>query len=211
MDLSIERIKNKINELYVSVENTVRDEIDDQRNPQATVRRVILAYCGAATAANLSPVPFSEAVLLTPIHAAMVLHIGKRMGQDVSLKNAGDILKQLIGAVGLSVAARLTTNALLKVGLPVVGGYLRAPAVFGMTYGLGRVAEDYFLRRSQGLEFDTKAARELFKKAVKEGRVEGEYARRMADKPSQAKPKKPTKKKTAVKKPATRKRTAPKK
>jgi uncharacterized protein (DUF697 family) len=199
MDLNIESIKAKFNELYNSVEQKVRDEIDDERNPQAAVRRVILAYSGAAAAVNLSPIPFTEVTLLTPLHAAMVLHIGKRLGQAVSLENAGQVFKEIIGAVGLSVAARLTTTVLLKVGLPVVGGYLRAPAIFAMTYGIGRVAEDYYLRRGQGLDFDAKAARELFKKAVKEGRVEGAYARAQAKKEEVA-AKKPRAKKPAAKK-----------
>jgi uncharacterized protein (DUF697 family) len=199
MDLNLKSVRAKFNELYGSVEAVVRNEIEDDRNPQAAVRRVILAYSGAAMAANLSPIPFTETALLTPIQVAMVLHVGKRLGQDVSLENAGEIFKQIIGAVGLSVAARLATNILLKVGLPIVGGVLRAPAIFAMTYGLGRVAEDYFVRRAQGLEFDAQAARDLFKKAVKEGRVEGAHAQK-AKREKKAAAKKPTPKKRAAKK-----------
>ena len=106
MDLNLKSVRAKFNELYESVEAVVRNEIEDDRNPQAAVRRVILAYSGAAMAANLSPIPFTETALLTPIQVAMVLHVGKRLGQDVSLENAGEIFKQIIGAVGLSVAAR---------------------------------------------------------------------------------------------------------
>ena len=195
MALDIGKIKEKANEVYQQVESVVRNEIDDERNPQAAVRRVILAYSGTAAAFNLNPIPFSGFAMLTPIHVAMVLHVGQRMGHDLTMENAGKIFKEILGAVGVSVAGRLVTGALLKIGLPVVGGVLRAPAVFAMTYGIGRVAEDYFQRKNDGLDFDKDKAQEVFAQAVEEGRAEGAHAEK-----AKKQAKKRAKKKAATKK-----------
>lgn len=203
-------IKAKAREMYDSIERAVRDEIDDERNEQAPIRRIIMAYSAAAAGASINPLPLSGLALVTPIHVALVLHVGKRLGHPLTIENAGEVFKELVGAVGLSIASRLTTGALLKIGLPLIGGLLRAPVVFALTYGLGRVAEDYFLRREKGLTFDKRTAREVFAKGVAEGRVEGAYAdyikrdakrKNPASQPAAKEPvKKPAKK--PVKKPA---------
>jgi uncharacterized protein (DUF697 family) len=208
-----------------TVEDAVRGEIEDDRNERAPVRRVILAYSGAAAAASANPIPFSSFALLTPIHVAMVLHVGKRMGQELTLENAGEILKKITGAVGLSIATRVAAGALLKIGLPGIGGMLRTPVIFGLTYGLGRVAEEYFERKAEGLDFDVAKARAIFEQAVREGRVDGGFAQGVKKKTSAKKPTKktsakkpapktaakqePVKKKKAVK-PASKKKTAKK-
>lgn len=202
MKIDIEQIRVKVSDLIESVEGVIRNEIDDERNPQAYVRRVIVTYSGIAAAINVTPIPFSSFVLLTPVHVAMVLHVGKRMGHELSIEKAGDVFKQIIGAVGLSVAARMATNALLKIGLPIVGGYLRSPAVFAMTYGLGRVAEEYFERRNEELDLDAKIAKEVFMEAVREGRVEGAYAEQAKSKTREKKAKAKKGKKPATKKSA---------
>ncbi len=202
MNLKLDAIKDKVKEVYESMEGVVRNEIDDARNPHASIRRVIAAYSGAAAAVNLNPVPMSGFVMLTPLHTAMVLHVGHRMGYELSTENAWMVLKEIGGALGLSLAGRMAANVVMKVGLPFVGAYLRAPAVFAMTYGVGRVAEEYFTRKNEGLDFDKATAREVFEQAVKEGRVEGAHA-------EHAKKKQATAKKKTAKKAA--KKTAPKK
>jgi uncharacterized protein (DUF697 family) len=191
-------IKAKVNEIYAAVEDKVRDEIDADRNEQAPVRRVILAYSGAAAAVAANPLPFAEFAMLTPVHVAMVLHIGHRLGHPITVDRAGEVFKRIVAAVGLSAAVRFTAGALLKVGLPFVGGLLRAPVAFAFTYGLGRVAEDYFISVNQGFNFDAKTARAVFEQAVREGRVAGAYADLLETKPA-AKKSEP---KTAAKKPA---------
>lgn len=196
MNLKLENIKDKVKDVYESMEGVVRNEIDDARNPHAAIRRVIAAYSGAAAAVNLNPVPMSGFVLLTPLHTAMVLHVGQRMGYEISIENARMVLKEIAGALGLSLAGSMATNVALKVGLPFVGAYLRAPAVFAMTYGVGRVAEEYFTRKNEGLDFDKKTAQEVFNQAVREGRVEGAQAERAKKKQAAAQ------KKAAKKRPA---------
>ncbi len=224
MKINLDTLNEKVKKIFEAVEKTVasiedivRGEIDADRNQQAPVRRVILAYSGAAAATSANPIPFSSFALLTPIHVAMVLHVGKRMGQEISVENAGEVFKEIMGAVGLSIAARVATGSLLKIGLPIIGGVLRTPVVFALTYGLGRVAEDYFQRKQDGLDFDVKAARRVFEEAVKEGRVEGAYAdavNKEEKKKTAAKKKTTTKKKpsgTAKKKPTGKKKNAKKK
>jgi len=67
--------------------------------------------------------------------------------------------------------------------------------VFAMTYGIGRVAEDYFQRKNDGLDFDKDKAQEVFAQAVEEGRAEGAHAEK-----AKKQAKKRAKKKAATKK-----------
>ncbi|HPM77729.1 MAG TPA: DUF697 domain-containing protein [bacterium] len=208
MKPKLETIKDRVKEVYESMEGVVRNEIDDARNPHASIRRLIAAYSGAAAAVNLNPAPLSDFVMLTPLHTAMVLHVGHRMGYELTTENAWMVLKEIGAAIGLSLAGRLAANVALKIGLPFVGGYLRAPAVFAVTYGVGRVAEEYFTRKNEGLDFDKKTAREVFEQAVQEGRVEGAHAEYAKKKKTAAKKK--TAEKTVAVKQTAKKSTAKK-
>jgi len=204
MSSTKERLVSRIKEIY---QKTAADlGLEESDKPGASERRIILAYSGAALAASLNPAPLSDFLLITPLHAAMVLHLGRRLGYPINADNAGDVLDKIVGTVGLSIVSRLAVGTVLKVGLPFIGGMLRAPTNFALTYGLGRLAEEYFKKRLNEMELDPEEARRIFDAAVKEGEAEAAKARTAGRK------KKPTpaKKKTAEpKNPAAKAKNSP--
>ena len=46
--------------------------------------------------------------------------------------------------------AQQTVIALYKAGLPLLGGFITIPLVFGLTYAIGKVMDFYFVSKTQG-------------------------------------------------------------
>jgi len=121
---------------------------------------------------SLIPVPFVDVVTQTPIQLAMVVGIGQRMGMPLVEQERSAILRDLLGILGWRYLARHGTLALVKVGLPLVGSILSLPAVYAWNYALGKLAEHYFLMKSEGRPLDRAAKRDL-RMTFNEGREEG--------------------------------------
>lgn len=205
MASSKERLVSRVKDFYRKI-TTEKGLEEDGENPEVPVRKIILAYSGAALAASLNPAPLSDFLLITPLHAAMVLHLGRRLGFPITAENAGDVLEKIVGTVGLSIASRLTVGTIFKIGLPFLGGILRAPTNFALTYGLGRVAEEYFRKRCVNKDLDAAEARKIFSEAVKEGEAEAARAQAAGKK---KKPPQPKKKPAGAKNPTTKEKKKP--
>ncbi|MGV8906407.1 MAG: YcjF family protein [Acetobacterium sp.] len=83
-------------------------------------RKIIPLYTSAAAGIALTPIPFSDAVLLVPVQIKMALHIMKTYGLDQTLGN----LSSLVGSVVVSESGRLlaqTLSANLLKMIPGVG------------------------------------------------------------------------------------------
>lgn len=130
----------------------------DDRNKAA---RDVVNMCSYACAVvSVSPIPFSDAVLMLPIQTAMVMTVGHIYGRKLTQAAAKDLLLELGTLVGVSFLARQGIKALL----PVVGALLTVPAAFAANWAIGRVAMDYF--RAGGLSKDK--MKEVFDQAKKE-------------------------------------------
>ena len=81
----------------------------------------------------------------------MVLHIGKIYGFDITPERAAEIAQELGATVAYGLAARQVMRGIAKMALPLVGGLITAPAVYGWTFALGRLAQNYFERKHAGL------------------------------------------------------------
>lgn len=124
-------------------------------------RDVINLASYACAVVSVSPIPFSDAVLMLPIQSAMVMTVGHIYGRRVTKKDAGQILTELGAAAGVGLVARQGIKALL----PVVGALLTIPAAFAANWAIGRVAVEYFRSPGQGPE----QLRKLYAAAKAEG------------------------------------------
>ena len=93
-------------------------------------------------------------------------------GMPVSESKATDLIKELGGVIGLGMLAQQIALGLYKVGLPFLGGFMSIPLVYGLTYGVGRVMDEYFSRKAKGQNVSSERLKEIFKKARKEGKKE---------------------------------------
>ncbi|GGJ60976.1 YcjF family protein [Deinococcus aquiradiocola] len=128
-------------------------DVDPSLTPEQNTEEVIRGAALLAGAIAVEPLPFADLLLITPLQVKMVLHIGKIYGFEVSAARAREIVQELGVTVAYGMAARQVMRGLAKLALPVIGGVITAPAVYGWTYVLGRTAEAYFQRRRDGLPF----------------------------------------------------------
>ncbi|MFZ5442476.1 MAG: DUF697 domain-containing protein [Myxococcota bacterium] len=124
-------------------------------------RDVINMASYACAVVAVSPIPFSDAVLMLPVQTAMVVTIGHIYGRKVTEADAKSLVVELAATVGLGMLARQGIKAIL----PVFGALLTVPAAFAMNWGIGRVAMEYF--RSPGLPKEQ--LKKIFETAKKEG------------------------------------------
>ncbi len=110
-----------------------------------TAREVVNMGSYACAVVAVSPIPFSDAVLMLPVQSAMVVTIGHIYGRRLTQAESKDLIFELGTTAGVSLLARQGIKALL----PVVGALLTVPAAFAANWAIGRVAMEYF--RSPGV------------------------------------------------------------
>ena len=126
-------------------------DVDPGQTPDENAQEVIKSAALLAGAIAVEPIPFADLLLITPLQAKMVLHVGKIYGFEVTPERAREIAQELGATVAYGLAARQFMRGLAKLALPVIGGIITAPAVYGWTFALGRLAQNYFERKLQGL------------------------------------------------------------
>ncbi|WP_019585951.1 YcjF family protein [Deinococcus apachensis] len=126
-------------------------DVDPDLSPEENAEEVIRSAALLSGAIAVEPVPFADILLITPVQAKMVLHIGKIYGFDITPDRAREIVQELGATVAYGLVARQVMRGVAKLALPVIGGLITAPAVYGWTFALGRVAQNYFERKRQGL------------------------------------------------------------
>jgi uncharacterized protein (DUF697 family) len=131
-----------------------------EKRDQAARDVVNMASYACAVVA-ISPVPFSDAVLMLPMQSAMVVTIGHVYGRKVTEADARSLIVELAATAGLGMLARQGIKAIL----PVFGALLTVPAAFAMNWGIGRVAMEYF--RNPGMPKDQ--LKKIYEAAKEEG------------------------------------------
>jgi len=150
----------------------------------------------------VSPIPFSDAIVMLPIQSAMVITVGHIFGRKLTSADAKDLVVELGATAGLGMLARQGIKALL----PVIGALLTIPAAFAANWAMGRVAIEYF--RQPGASRDK--LRQVYAEAKKEAaalfsKEAFDKFRKKADEPA---PKRPAPRK-AKKKASARKASGP--
>ncbi|MFO0596572.1 MAG: SCP2 sterol-binding domain-containing protein [Myxococcaceae bacterium] len=124
-------------------------------------RDVVNMASYACAVVAVSPVPFSDAVLMLPVQSAMVVTVGHVYGRKVTEADAKSLIVELAATAGLGMLARQGIKAIL----PVFGALLTVPAAFAMNWGIGRVAMEYF--RNPGMPKDQ--LKKIYEAAKEEG------------------------------------------
>lgn len=98
----------------------------------------------AAAAVTMIPLPFTEQVAVIPIHVGMVVGLGHLYGFELTKDSASELLGRIGAAVGLSLIGSQAVATVAKFVLPIVGGFITAPFMFGSTLAIAGVARVYF-------------------------------------------------------------------
>ena len=134
----------------------------DPKKRDEAARNVVNTCSYACTVLAVSPIPFSDIVLMLPIQAAMVITIGHIYGRKVTKAEATDLLLEVGATTGIGMLARQGIKALI----PVLGPLLTIPAAFAANWAIGRVAMEYF--KSPGA-VSRENLNEIYERAKKEG------------------------------------------
>lgn len=98
-------------------------------------------FCVAAAGVGATPIPFSDAALLAPIQAGMIVKISQVYGMDVSLNEIPKVMASMVGLSGMvsMVGKRIVTSALKLIpGVgSIVGGAIAATTAAALTKALG--------------------------------------------------------------------------
>jgi len=126
-----------------------------------SARDVVNMASYACAVVAVSPIPFSDAVLMLPVQSAMVVTVGHIYGRKVTEADAKSLIVELATTAGLGMLARQGIKAIL----PIFGALLTVPAAFAMNWGIGRVAMEYF--RNPGMPKDQ--LKKIYEAAKDEG------------------------------------------
>ena len=78
----------------------------------------------ACALVSVSPIPFSDALVMLPVQSTMVVTIGHIYGRKVTKDTAKDLILEIGATAGIGMLARQG----IKLLLPVVGALLTIPA-----------------------------------------------------------------------------------
>lgn len=107
------------------------------------------------------PIPFTDFVLLAPLQTALIFAIAKIYGVKEPTEG---VIGIIAASCGTTIFGQLTAG-IVKAVIPIVGGLLTAPFIFGWTYAMGKVAVKYFESKGETNESELKS---IFKQASKE-------------------------------------------
>jgi uncharacterized protein (DUF697 family) len=98
-------------------------------------------------------------------------------GMPLSDAEASDLIKEILGVVGLGMVVQQIALGLYKVGLPFLAGFTTIPLVYGLTYAIGRVMDFYLERKSRGQTVSNADLKAMWKKSRSEGEENAKNAK----------------------------------
>jgi uncharacterized protein (DUF697 family) len=130
-----------------------------QKQIAQVVIKSVTAICAAVGA---QPIPLADFPILTSLQASMVAGIMHISGREMSVKLAGEFIAALGANLGLGLALREGSRAVVKL-VPVWGNAISGAVAAAGTYAVGRAAVGYFI---EGVSIQD--ARGLFHRRKKE-------------------------------------------
>ena len=163
----IASLREKLEREITGIEN--RDDITDDEK----VNRIIVVFSSVCAGVAVQPIPFADFFILTPLHAYMGTRISAIRGMPLSEKEVREVLKEIAGVVGLGLLAQQLAIGAYKTVLPFLAGFTTIPLVFGMSYGIGKVMDIYFINRAKGKKMSPEEIKKAWGQAHAEGRKKG--------------------------------------
>ncbi len=129
----IEAGKNKQNHFLLIQKANI------QARKQAMIdesKTIIHVASGAAGAAGLIPIPFSDALAIAPIQAGMIYKMNDAFGMDLEESVAASLITGLLGVTAIAQVGRTIVNGFLKF-IPVAGSVAGSATAVIITEGIG--------------------------------------------------------------------------
>lgn len=141
--------------------------------PDQKIDRVITIFSTVCAAIAIQPIPFADIFILTPLQAFMGARLSAIRGVPITEAESSDLMKEIMGVVGMGLIAQQVGIAAAKLFFPVVGGIATIPVVFGMTYAIGKVMDFYLVGKAAGRTPSAAELKDAWKDASARGQAEG--------------------------------------
>lgn len=99
-------------------------------------KNIIHIASGAAGAAGLSPIPFSDVLAIAPIQAGMIYKMNDAFGMDLDKSVGASLIAGLLSVTAVAQVGRTLVNSFLKF-IPVVGSVAGSATAAVITEGIG--------------------------------------------------------------------------
>ncbi|GAA9482646.1 hypothetical protein BTM451_09590 [Helicobacter pylori] len=148
MEVPVEGLKELVNETKKCLIDAKKNKqshflliqkANIQARKQAMIdksKTIIHVAVGVAGAAGLIPIPFSDALAITPIQAGMIYKMNDAFGMDLEESVAASLITGLLGVTAVAQVGRTLVNGLLKFIL-VVGSVAWGATAAVITEGIG--------------------------------------------------------------------------
>jgi uncharacterized protein (DUF697 family) len=163
-DVSLsDRLKREIFEIEKRDDLTVEEK----------VKRITHITCATCAGIAIQPIPFADIFILTPIQAYMGSRIAAIRGVPVSDSEAKDVVKEIIGVVGMGILAQQAAIGIWKTITFGLGGLATIPIVYGLSYAIMRVMDAYFIAKAAKRVLTPEEIKSIWKNAKQEGEQHG--------------------------------------
>lgn len=148
------------------------DDIDKREDlsDDEKVKRISHYAAGACAVIAIQPIPIADIFFLTPTQALFASRIARIRGVPISQSSATEVMKELVGIVGLGILAQQTALAIWKFVTIGLGAMLSVPMVYAFSYGIMQVADAYFVAKAEGRELSKREAKSILKAGQKEAK-----------------------------------------
>lgn len=163
----LNQIKARIQDEVTQIEK--REDLTTEQKATRTIH-IFSAACAAAAS---QPLPFADIFILTPIQAYMGSRLSAIRGMPLSDAKANELLKEILGTIGMGMLAQQAALGLYKTGLPFLAGITTIPLVYGLTYAIGRTMDYYLKEKSKGRTVSSADLKRMWKEYKAEGRDRG--------------------------------------
>ncbi|MGT0089579.1 GTPase [Helicobacter pylori] len=148
MEVPVEGLKELVNETKKCLIDAKKNKekhflliqkANIQARKQAMIdesKTIIHVAAGAAGAAGLIPIPFSDALAIAPIQAGMIYKMNDAFGVKMKDSVAASLITGLLGVTAVAQVGRTLVNGLLKF-IPVVGSVAGGATAVAITEGIG--------------------------------------------------------------------------
>jgi len=147
-------------------------ELRQDLSREQKVDRIRHIACGACAAIAVQPIPFADIFVLTPVQAYFGSRIAAIHGVPVSDSQAQDLMKEIIGLMGLAVVAQQIGIGVWKLITGGAGGFVTVPLVYSLTYAVMTVADAYFEAKAKKVTLSKERMRDILRDALKKGKAE---------------------------------------
>ncbi|MBI4850882.1 MAG: DUF697 domain-containing protein [Acidobacteria bacterium] len=114
-----------------------KSSLDSKREIAKQLSHIAATACAALA---LQPIPIADVFVITPLQVLLVQAIGRVYGVPLSTKTALEVATN----IGLGVILQQIFVAMVKVGIPLMGGLLVSTYVYTSTFYMGKIAQIYF-------------------------------------------------------------------